>query len=93
MRGCWRFGPLPVRLASDDLICVRGTWGLVGNLFAILGCDVMAVHGYLEEVWDDGIEDPDQAEPWPVVDILDDGRVVARRVARGCTRSDADSRR
>jgi len=28
---------------------------------------------------------PAQVEPWPVVDILDDGRVVARRVARGFT--------
>ena len=72
---------------------MRGRHGTVAALFDILGADVMAQHGYLEEVWDDGIADPAQAEPWPVVDILDDGRVVARRVARGCTRSDADSRR
>lgn len=82
MRGCWRFGSVPERLAPNDLICVRGTWGMVVNLFAILGCEVMAEHGYLEEVWDAGIADLAQAEPWPLVDILDDGRVVARRVPR-----------
>ncbi len=49
------------------------------------GADVMAQHGYLEEVWDEGSEDLDQVELWPVVDILDDGRVVARRMARGFT--------
>ena len=62
-------------------------------LFNILGADVMAQQGYLEEVWDEGIADPDQAAPWPVVDILDDGRVVARRVPRGFMGSGADSRR
>ena len=56
----------------------------MATLFNMLGADVMAQHGYLEEVWDAGLEELDQVEPWPVVDILDDGRVVARRVARGC---------
>jgi hypothetical protein len=83
MRGCWHFGAQPVRLAPGEVIGVRGTWATVASLFAILGGEVMAEHGYLAEVWDEGIEDPAQAEPWPVVDILDDGRVVARRVPRG----------
>lgn len=93
MRGCWHFGAQPVRLAPGEVIGVRGTWATVASLFAILGGEVMAEHGYLAEVWDEGIEDPAQAEPWPVVDILDDGRVVARRVPRGFTGSGADSRR
>ena len=65
----------------------------MATLFNILGADVMAQHGYLEEVWDAGLEELDQVEPWPVVDILDDGRVVARRVPRGFTGSAADTRR
>ena len=65
----------------------------MATLFSILGADVMAQHGYLEEVWDAGLEELDQVEPWPVVDILDDGRVVARRVPRGFTGSAADTRR
>ena len=93
MRACWYYGPERVRLAPDEWRCVRGRHATVATLFNILGADVMAQHGYLEEVWDEGSEDPDQVEPWPVVDILDDGRVVARRVARGFTGSDADSRR
>ena len=80
MAGCWYFGDRPVRLASGDLIVVLGVWGTVEALFAILGADVMAAQGYLEEVWDPKVEAPGVVAPWPVVDILDDGRVVARRV-------------
>ena len=83
MRACWYFGPGRERLAPEVWRCVRGRHGSLASLFSILGADVMAQHGYLEEVWDGGDEDPDQVEPWPVVDILDDGRVVARRVPRG----------
>ena len=90
MRACWHYGLKRVRLAPDEWRRVRGVRGTVVALFNILGADVMAQHGYLEEVWDEGIEDPDQVEPWPVVDILDDGRVVARRVPTGFTRSCAD---
>ena len=93
MRACWHYGLKRVRLAPDEWRRVRGVRGTVVALFSIHGADVMAQHGYLEEVWDAGIEDPDQVEPWPVVDILDDGRVVARRVARGFKGFDADSRR
>ena len=85
MRACWYYGPERVRLAPDEWRCVRGRHATVAALFNILGADVMAQHGYLEEVWDEEIADPDQVEPWPVVDILDDGRVVARRVPRGFT--------
>lgn len=90
MRACWYFGLERERLAPDEWRCVRGRHATMAALFDILGADVMAQHGYLEEVWD---EDPAQVEPWPVVDILDDGRVVARRVPRGFTGSGADSRR
>ncbi len=83
MRACWHYGLKRVRLAPDEWRRVRGVRGTVAALFSIHGADVMAQHGYLEEVWDEEIADPDQVEPWPVVDILDDGRVVARRVARG----------
>jgi hypothetical protein len=83
MRGCWHFGAQPVRLAPSEVIGVAGVWGTVGSLFAILGGEVMAQHGYLEERWDPEAELPGAAAPWPVVDILDDGRVVARRVVRG----------
>ena len=93
MRACWYFGLERERLAPEAWRCVRGRHATVAALFDILGADVMAQHGYLEEVWDEGIADPDQAAPWPVVDILDDGRVVARRVPRGFTGSGADSRR
>ena len=93
MRACWYFGLKRRRLTVEERCCVRGVRGTVAALFSIHGADVMAQHGYLEEVWDEGIEDPDQVEPWPVVDILDDGRVVARRVARGSMGSAADSRR
>ena len=93
MRACWHYGAERVRLAPDARCCVRGVRGTVVALFSIHGADVMAQHGYLEEVWDEGSEDPDQVEPWPVVDILDDGRVVARRVARGFRGSVADSPR
>lgn len=84
MRACWYFGLERERLAPDEWRCVRGRHATVAALFNILGADVMAQHGYLEEVWDGGDEDPDpdQVEPWPVVDILDDGRVVARRVVK-----------
>ena len=82
MRACWYFGLERVRLAPDERCCVRGTRGTVVALFSILGADVMAQHAYLEEGWDEGIDDPTQVEPWPVVDILDDGRVM---VARGFT--------
>ena len=95
MRACWYFGLERERLAPEAWRCVRGRHATVAALFDILGADVMAQHGYLEEVWDGGDEDPDpdQVEPWPVVDILDDGRVVARRVPRGFTGSAADTRR
>ena len=89
LRACWYFGLERERLAPEAWRCVRGRHATVATLFTILGADVMAQHGYLEEVWDAGSEDPDQVEPWPVVDILDDGRVVARRVARGFTGSGA----
>ena len=82
MRACWHYGLQRVRLMPDAWCCVRGVRGTVAALFSIHGADVMAQHGYLEEVWDAGIDDPDQVEPWPVVDILDDGRVVARRVVK-----------
>lgn len=48
--------------------------------FRVLGADYLAEQGYLEEVWDPEAEGPGRAAPWPVVDILDDGRIVARRV-------------
>ena len=93
MRACWYFGLERERLAPEAWRCVRGRHATVAALFDILGVDVMAQHGYMEEVWDDGIADPAQAEPWPVVDILDDGRVVARRVPRGFMGPAADTPR
>ncbi len=86
MRGCWYFGPDPVRLEPREIIYVRGVWGSVAALFRVLGADYLAEQGYLEEVWDAEAEAPGAADPWPVVDILDDGQVVARRVARGGSR-------
>ena len=83
MRGCWYYGPDLVRLEPREIVYLRGIWGSVSALFRVLGAEYLAEHGYLEEVWDEGDDDPDQMEPWPVVDILDDGRVVARRVPRG----------
>ena len=43
--------------AADQALL--GREGTVATLFSILGADVMAQHGDLEEVWDEGGEDPD----------------------------------
>lgn len=69
-----------VHLAPGDVILVRGVLGTVEAQFTILGADEMAAQGYLEEVWDAKAAAAGDAWPWPVVDILDDGRLVARRV-------------
>ena len=92
MRGCWYYGPDLVRLEPREIVYLRGIWGSVSALFRVLGAEYLAEHGYLEEVWDPEAEAAGKAAPWPVVDILDDGRVVARRVALGVTEADADSR-
>ncbi len=80
MRGCWYYGAELVRLEPREIVYLRGIWGSVSALFRVLGPDYLAEHGYLEEVWDPEAEAPGKAAPLPVVDILDDGRVVARRV-------------
>jgi hypothetical protein len=89
MRGCWYFGPELVRLTAERVVAVQGVRGPVAGVFQILGCEVMAQQGYLEEVWSPEAEALGLAAPWPVVDIRDDGQVVARRVKIGIFRGPA----
>jgi len=80
IRACWYFGPELVRLEPREIVYLRGIWGSVSALFRVLGAEYLAEHGYLEEVWDPEAEVPGVDRLEPLVDILDDGRVVARRV-------------
>ena len=93
IRGCWHYGAELVRLEPREIVYLRGVWGSVSALFRVLGADYLAELGYLEEVWDAEAEAPGVAAPLPVVDILDDGRIVARRVAWGVMGIGADSPR
>ncbi len=88
MRACWYFGSKLVRLTADEVVNVRGVRGPLAGVFQILGWEVMARQGYLEEVWDPEPEALGAADPWPMVDIRDDGQVVARRVRLGALRQD-----
>ena len=51
---CWYFGLERERPAPQAWRCVRERHATVAALFNILGAEVMAQYGYLEEVCDGG---------------------------------------
>lgn len=76
----WSFGSELRRYRPDERVTIGCLTGLARDFYRVLGPARLSEFGFLVEVFDDGVADDADADPFPLVDMTDDGDPYVRRV-------------